>query len=135
MADQWRPPRPDESGHVPVDGSNDYLSESPELLCSSIRATIEFDSRSEHCRRGSPKGSTARQHGDVDDDRSTVLGTVARIQARDEFAAHLAFPPSASRYGTAQGACRMTSSIPCAKLRGDGIDVGRDFEPGRGAKP
>jgi hypothetical protein len=42
MADQWRPPQPDESGHMPVDGFNDYLSQNPELARSPIRATIEF---------------------------------------------------------------------------------------------
>jgi hypothetical protein len=42
MADQWRPPQADESGHMPVDGFNDYLAQNPELARSPILATVEF---------------------------------------------------------------------------------------------
>ena len=45
---------------------------------------------------GASEGSTARQHGDFDDDRPTVLGTVARILGKDRFAAPVTFPRSAS---------------------------------------
>jgi hypothetical protein len=34
--------RPDESGNIPVDAFNDFLSEHPDLARSPVRATIEF---------------------------------------------------------------------------------------------
>lgn len=36
------PPRPDDSGHMRVDGFNNFLDGHPDLARSPIRATIEF---------------------------------------------------------------------------------------------
>jgi hypothetical protein len=43
VAEAWSgPPRPNESGHIAVDGFNQFLSRHPDLARSPIRATIEF---------------------------------------------------------------------------------------------
>lgn len=43
MPEAWSgPPRPDESGHIPVEGFNRFLSRHPDLARSPVRATIEF---------------------------------------------------------------------------------------------
>jgi hypothetical protein len=43
MPDGWNgPPPPDESGHIPVGGFNQFLSRHPDIARSPIRATIEF---------------------------------------------------------------------------------------------
>jgi hypothetical protein len=45
---------------------------------------------------GSPTASTARHHGDFDDDAPTVQATLARILGRQAIAAELRFEASAS---------------------------------------
>jgi hypothetical protein len=43
MAQRWDgPPRPDESGHIAVEGFNRFLSRHEDLARSPVRATIEF---------------------------------------------------------------------------------------------
>jgi hypothetical protein len=43
MPKTWRgPPAPDESGHIAVEGFNDFLSDHRDLARSPVRATIEF---------------------------------------------------------------------------------------------
>lgn len=51
MPDKWRGRiRPDESGNIPVDAFNEFLSEHPDLARSPVRATIEF------AKLGDPSG-------------------------------------------------------------------------------
>ena len=45
---------------------------------------------------GSPIASTARHHGDFDDDRHTVQATIARILGAEQAAEAMEFPHSAS---------------------------------------
>lgn len=43
MAEAWNgPPTPDDSGHMPVERFNRFLSRHPDLARSPVRATIEF---------------------------------------------------------------------------------------------
>jgi|SRR5688572_9338858 len=43
MAQAWNgPPRPDESGHIAVEGFNGFLSRHPDVARSPVRAAIEF---------------------------------------------------------------------------------------------
>jgi Papain family cysteine protease len=65
-------------------------------LFTGGRPNVDWVQAPNQAPEGSPNASTARHHGDFDDDRATILATLARILGRATVAAPLRFEASAS---------------------------------------
>jgi hypothetical protein len=79
-------------------GMAKWIERDPKLRAffSGGHPNVDWVKTPNQAPEGSPQASTARHHGDFDDDRATVLATLARILGRSTAGATLRFEPSAA---------------------------------------
>lgn len=82
----------------PILGMAKWIAADPKLakLFDGTNPSVDWVKAPNQEPEGSPRASTAAHHGDFDDDRPTVLATLARILGQALAAAPLEFEPSAA---------------------------------------